>query len=312
MATDLEWPRLERKEVMMSGRWQLGLLWAISLAWCVPAHATHLVKVTGHNVNLRAKPSLSAEVVSQADEGDILIARSFKQDWVEVIPEDRVDFWVHSDFVSDGQVTATKLNVRAGAGINYSTVCVLKRGDTIAVRGEFGEWLKIAPPLDASLWISAKLVELLRTDKKGDKPVKPWVGPKPPVPEVVAPVASAVSTSAPPDQPGTEASRGPSQDRGASSASSRQKLVPLEGQGETIQVRGTLRRVGFLRRGPAKFRLVEESRYRSHSLCYVRGNMEQLDSFVGTTMTIKGRQYWLQGSKYPVVVPEQIIPHSGP
>ena len=288
---------------------RIGVILTVCLAWSATAGATHLVKVTGDRVNLRAKPTLNAETVAQVNAGDILIARSFKQEWVEIVPDDKLDFWVHGDFVKGGEVAATTLNVRAGAGVNYSTVGVLARGDRIDIRGTFGEWLKIAPPLDTSLWISGKLVELMNRDPKNsrkwttepDTATAVDTQPKPP------PVAAGEGTGQwkrplPPVRPLLE-KKAPN--------TAGMNLVPLEGQGSTAQKKGVLKRASFLNSGPADYRLVVDGSYRAQTVCYVRGNVEQLESFVGTEMTIRGKQYWLQGTRHPVIVPEQIIPQSG-
>ena len=275
--------------------------------WVGPASGTILVKVTGTRVNLRAKASLRAEVVAQAEEGDILIARRFKEEWVEVVPDEKINFWVHDDFVSDGVVTATKLNVRAGAGINYSTVGVLKRGEKVESREQFGEWLSIAPPFDTSLWVSAKLVEIIRPDRPAkpepeERAVAPSEGStrKPPPKAVsarTAPASTGVRTS------GTEA---------VPEGTAGLDLVTMDGQGEMVEMEGVLSRAGRLFRRTGDFRLLDKRGYGSRTVCSVRGNREQMESFLGYHMTIRGRRYWVQGSKYPVVIPSQIVPHSGP
>lgn len=291
----------------------LSLIILAALAATGFAGDTLLMKVIADRVNLRARPTLSAEVVGQVQEGDILVAKSFKEEWVEVLPDDAIDFWVHTDFVKAGEVTSSKLNVRAGAGINYSVVGVLSRGDKVEVRDQFGEWLKIAPPYGSSLWVTSQFVELLDPDR----PKRVKAVSQAPVPPAPAPVTRAAA------KPSKELVQETS---GKSSASEVQlktlaqnqqgppglKLIPLEGQGQQVQKDGMLRKVGFMLNKPARFRLVTMGQRRNQTICYVRGNIEQLESFVGRHMTIRGRQYWAQGARYPIIIPDQIIPHGRP
>jgi uncharacterized protein YraI len=284
---------------------RIGMALVAAVAWSSAAEATYLVKVTGDRVNLRAKPTLTAETVGQVRAGDILIARSFKEEWVEVVPDDKLDFWVHSDFVKNGEVTATTLNVRAGAGINYSTVGVLERGDRVDVRGTFGDWLKVAPPLGASLWISGKLVELMNREHTDSRK---WT----PAEKVSKPAEEPRTVEVAEREPGVRdvpAPREPAPKvEKVSTGTAGLKLVPLEGQGATAEKKGVLKRAGFLNSGPTDYLLVQDGGYRAKTVCYVRGNVQQLESFIGTAMTIRGQQYWVQGVRHPVLVPEQIIP----
>ncbi len=117
------------------------------------------VKVLKDNCNLRAKALVTSEVVGQVSENDVLTAKSMDKDWVEVVPPDSVDLWVLGDYVKDGVINCSqKVNVRAGAGINFNIVGQLPQGSKIEVRGNHAEWVKIAPPPSCSLWISRVLV----------------------------------------------------------------------------------------------------------------------------------------------------------
>ena len=51
---------------------------------------------------------------------------------------------------------------------------------------------------------------------------------------------------------------------------------------------------------------------RSVQICFVKGNNSQLQAFIGKRMLIRGREYWVKGVDYPVIVPEQIIPRIEP
>jgi len=267
------------------------------------------VKVLGQRVNLRAKAVAEAEVVGQVAENDILTAKAIGDEWVELVPPDKVDFWVHRDFVKDGMVTANKLYVRGGPGINYSVVGTMNKGESFTVRGDFGEWIRIAPPPSCSVWIHRQFVQVIQPEKPRAPEVRPGRPLAPPIestePGAVAMAPLEVPPVMPPVRPpeplAVESSIPPPTDL---------VLIPLEGQGRFVQREGELRMVGFVFGAPSRFRLVRYEGNRSIVICYVRGNNTQLRSFIGKRMLIRGREYWVKGSDYPVVVPEQIVPRA--
>lgn len=296
------------------------------------APAAEKVRVVGQRVNLRARADLNAEVVGQVADGDMLEVLSLHDAWVEVVPPDSVDFWVHKDFVQGNQVMAAKLQVRAGPGINYSVVGNLQRGASVSPRGEFTEWLKIAPPPGTSLWISRTYVESVLPEKpkpppetpvtvaerKETAPVRPSAAPKPPEPEKAKPPPRALPPAVAPAvsrqvlvQPPQELEFKPPPPGLA--------LIPLDGQGRAVQREGVLKYTGHLLNRPSRFRLAKEvagpsglAREPMDTLCYVYGNEAQLRGFLGRRLLIRGREYWVRGARYPVVVPEQIIPRAAP
>ena len=294
--------------------------WAVGRA---EAQGETQVSVLNERVNLRAKANMESEVVAQVNQGDVLKVKSFQDQWVEVEPPEKADLWVHRDFIKDNVVTASKLYVRAGASINYSIVGMLKRGDTVVPKGEFGEWIRITPPPSCSLWVNRDLVQPVqairpstpvytppvsgvseRTESSAYASMNaPTTGAR--MPEAVQPVTtlppatSYIQTSEPvkPEPP---------------KAPSDLVLVPLDGQGKIVQRDGLLKTVGFVIGRPSPFRLVRMDGNRIETICYVRGNSAQLNGFLNRRLVIRGREYWAQGVKHPVVLVEQIAPQDTP
>jgi uncharacterized protein YgiM (DUF1202 family) len=295
------------------------------------------VRVTADRVNLRAAAEPEAEVVAQVSEGEILVVRGGPTgEWVAVEPPPRVDLWVYGDMVRDGIVSVARLRVRSGPGINYRPVGQLDRGDTVDVRAQVGDWLKVGPPRGTSLYIHSRYVS----------PVPP---PSPPAAKrvnerpvaAVAPPAVAAGPPSPPgpvaprtDEParvaagtaaagtGTPAQGAEQEHRGAVAtrpptpaaaepppfALAGRELAISRAQGRPARHEGALRRVGFLWRRPSKFRLVGGAGNRSsETVCYVLGNEQQLESLLGKDLTIQGREYFVEGLRYPVVIPERIV-----
>jgi len=84
------------------------------------------------------------------------------------------------------------------------------------------------------------------------------------------------------------------------------KLVPLEGQGRLAQYQGELKPAPFMFGRPSKFRITRRQGNQIHTMCYVRGNTRQLESLLNEHLIVRGREYWVQGVKVPVVVLDRI------
>jgi len=278
------------------------------------------VKVLKNNCNLRAKALVTSEVVGQVSENDILAAKTMDKDWVEVVPPANVDLWVLGDYVKDGAINCSqKVNVRAGAGINFNIVGQLPQGEKVEVRGTHAEWIKIAPLPACSLWIARSLVsevpltyiEPAKLDQAKAEPVKPcspMAPPSKPAPEVkpsitlpkpAEPIAPAVAVVPAPL---------PAQ-AGVFTPPPGLDLVPTTGQGQWREVEGRLRPKDFFFRAPSDFRMVTPEGGDRHSvtICFVKGNQAQLEALMYRHLVISGREYWVKRQKYPVLVPERIV-----
>ncbi len=265
------------------------------------------VVVKGTRVNLRAKPSADAEPVGKAAEGVVLQAKSVREEWIELVPPESVELWVHRDFVKDGVVTAEKLYIRTGRSINHSVVGTMVRGEKIAVVGEQQDWLRIAPTPAASVWITRKLVEVQAPAVPEKIAVLDGTAKPLPPPVAISAVATnaGASVAVPAGAVATAATFIPEDIQNA--------LIPLEGQGKVVQVEGVLRVIGFsFTRQPSRFRLVRLSGRSVETLCYVRGNSDQLNGLLDQLLRIQGRQYFISGADYPVLVPERISPRAAP
>lgn len=198
-----------------------------------------------------------------------------------------LNVWVHRDFIEHDEVVAPRLNIRSGPGVNYSVMGLLERGARIRRRGEFAEWISIVPPDGISVWISSDLVEIVSPE--------PPPPPPPPLPAAIPdPAPEPPPAPSPPSRPPPP----PPDDL---------SLIPLEGQGEMVQREGTLRPAGFFFGRPSRYRLTQERGNSIETIAFVRGQDAQLQSLLGHQLVITGREYWVQGARYPVLVPEQIM-----
>lgn len=253
--------------------------------------------VKGDKVNLRGRPDANGEVIGHAAFGEMLAIRTIGETWVEVVPPERVKAWVHRDFVQDGRVAVKELTVRAGPNINYPRMGALYRGETIAARETFGEWICVAPPTNSSIWVHRDFLELPApaasaptapsgvTETAASNATAAIVAALPPAPNPATnPVAVAESPAPPADL----------------------MLVPLPGQGTAITREGWLKPAPYVFNPPGRFRLAQKTGSHLDTVCFLRGNNQQLASMTDTFLAIRGREYWVQGVREPVLVIEAI------
>jgi len=292
------------------------------VAGCATAWAADsgTLVVKKDKVNLRAKPALAAERIGSANTGARLQMRSSTNNWFEVTIPAEMDTWVHKDFIKDGVVASTKLNVRAGPSENYSTVGTLHQGDKVVVRGESGEWIKIAPPAKCSAWISAALVEIEKAPAV-EKAAPESAVAKTTLEEAKLPPPAVASNTVPENAtlPAVESAPATAAVGGAKQAAlftaegvaippalAECSLVPRNGQGQLIEGQGQLRLVDLKFGQPSRYRLCRDTGNRYEIICYVLGNSAQLESLLNQPMNIRGRQYFIEGVPEMVLIPEQI------
>jgi uncharacterized protein YraI len=240
------------------------------------------VKVTGDRVSLRSTPDLNAELLDRAMRGEELVFLGETNDWVAVQAPDSLHFWASSEYIQNGVVVPAKLNIRSGPSQNYSVVCVLNAGAAVSLRGEFNEWLKIAPPIGSKVWISKQYVEKIEPPKP--EPViepEPESEPEPvvePEPEPVVPKLTE------------------------------EELKPLllvldksKEQGVYDEIPGVLRRAN-----PGLYKLVLIAGDMEEPICLVRGNEVQMERYLNRSMLIKGKVYWANDVDIPVIKTEKI------
>lgn len=278
----VSYSRFNSKEAM---KFRLLILLS-SLCFSVAAQTNEVakVKVTGDRVSLRSKPDLNSELLDHAMRGEELEYFEKTNGWVAVQAPDSLNFWVSGEFVQNGVVQPDKLNIRSGPSQNYSVVCVVKKGDSLALRGEFNEWLKIAPPAGSQVWISEKYVEMIEPPKP-----EPVVVPAPVEPVVAAPEPKAIPVAVVP--PLTEA-----------------ELKPLmlvldksREQGVYDEIPGVLRRAN-----PGLYKLVLIVGDLEEPICLVRGKETQMEQYLNRAMLIKGKKYWAVDVDLPILQPIKI------
>jgi uncharacterized protein YraI len=217
--------------------------------------------------------------------GEELVFLGKTNDWVAVQAPESLNFWVAGDYIQNGIVVPAKLNVRSGPSQNYTVVAVVMKDDSVSLRGEFNEWIKIAPPAGSRVWISEKYVEMIEPPKP-----EPVVEPEPepePIPVVVEPEPEP----APVAPKRTE-----------------EELKPLllvldksKEQGVYDEIPGVLRKAN-----PGLYKLVLIVGDLEEPICLVRGKEAQMERYLNRSMLIKGKKYWAKDVSIPVIQPVKI------
>lgn len=231
------------------------------------------VKVTGDRVSLRATPSMDGELLDRAMRGEEMVYFEKTNGWVAVQAPESLDFWVASEFIQNGIVQPEKLNIRSGPSLNYHVVAIVNQGSSLALRGEFNKWLKVAPPVGSRVWISEDYVEIIEPPKP-----EPVVVPEP-EPVVVEKV----------EEPKEELPV-------LMLVLDKSKL-----QGKKDKILGVLRRAN-----PGLYKLVFISGNIEEPICLVRGRESQLEKMLNRSLQIEGKIYWVKDIDLPVIQPEKI------
>ncbi len=174
--------------------------------------------VVASNVNVRGQAKLKSEVVTRVTKGDpITVIEEIVRNnsgpdepsaWAKVALPPGAHVWVNTSFIdaANQTVKAKKLNLRSGAGENYSVIGRLKRGDAVKTITTKGDWTEIEAPTSAYAFMAAQYLKQGPAEAPAPTPPAPAPPEPTPTPAVVAaaPTMAAPPTEAPPVPAPTE------------------------------------------------------------------------------------------------------------
>lgn len=249
-------------------------------------------RVTADRVNLRARPVRDAEVLAQVGAGTCVEVRALDGEWAQVAVPTNIGVWVSAAFVKAGRVDADRLLVRDGPGANFRDVGVMTRGEPVAALERHGDWIRCSAPSGAVAWVSATFLAPC-------VPPPAAAGEPAPAQDVPQAASADTGTAAVVQGPGTV---------GLPAGLHREELAQELAQGSVAEVQGTVDRVPLAFLHCAAYRLVAADGARLYTVCYLRGNDEQMPSLVGRSLQVRGREYRLKAEKAPLVYPDEIKP----
>ena len=169
------------------------------------AGAEETAVVTEGKINVRGKPGFIGEVVTQLDRGDkVTILERVNLDrakpgeptnWAKIKLPENTPGWVFAPFIKEGRVSATRLNLRAGPGENYSVIGRLKRGESIKAIRTVEEWIEIEAPEDSYAFVDLSTLQIEGSNAPAAPPIIAAVPAAPPSQPAVQP---ETQTSQPP------------------------------------------------------------------------------------------------------------------
>ncbi len=124
-------------------------------------------EVTVSNLIVRGQAGLQGEVVTHLFKGDAVTvlsqinlakhAADEPAQWAKIALPATVHVWLDGKYIdaTSKAVTATKLNLRAGPGENYSVVGLLEKGAPVSAVETKGDWIKIEAPTNAFAFVAA-------------------------------------------------------------------------------------------------------------------------------------------------------------
>ncbi len=126
--------------------------------------------VVGKNVNVRGKAGFNGEVIAKLQNGDavtvieqIILSKPKKGEpsqWAKIGFPASTHVWVHNSYLTaEKTVKPKKLNVRTGAGENYSVVGTLEQGTPVKEISTKGNWTEIEAPASAFAFVAATFVQ---------------------------------------------------------------------------------------------------------------------------------------------------------
>ena len=161
-------------------------------------------------INVRGKPSLIGEVVTQLEQGEKVtvlerITNSTPRpgdptNWAKIKLPNNTPVWVFAPFVKDGVVAVSRLNVRAGQGENYSVLGRIERGEPVKHIRTVAEWMEIEPPTNAYAFVDLDLLQFEGQPRTTPPATSPPVEvAQPTQPPETTEVKTGTDASAPPE-----------------------------------------------------------------------------------------------------------------
>jgi uncharacterized protein YraI len=152
--------------------------------------------ITDNRVNVRGQAKLYSEVITQLKKGDAVTvleripAQNPKPgepaEWAKIMIPTNTTVWVYAPMVKDGSVKASRLNLRAGPGENYSVVGRVEKGDALTEIRTVEDWMEIEPPATAYAFVDSSFVKAREGDTEA-----PAIAEKSEKTEEPAPAANA-------------------------------------------------------------------------------------------------------------------------
>ncbi len=133
----------------------------IAFSLLSPTLAREMVSIKGKVVNLRAKPSLSSEVLWELDKGYPLQVLKRRGNWLQVRDFENDRGWVAKSLTgrTPHYIVKSKIaNIRRGPGTRHRIVGKAERYEVLRTREKKSGWVRVERSDGQKGWISNKLL----------------------------------------------------------------------------------------------------------------------------------------------------------
>lgn len=131
-----------------------------------------LGKVTEKSVHIRAGQSKNFESLGRVNLDEQVVVTDKSYSWYKIhLPKQALSY-ISQEFVKlinseVGEITSDRVNIRAGAGINFTVLGQLNKGDRVIILDQPEGWYKIQPIKDSYGWISENFIQFVSKDVSG-------------------------------------------------------------------------------------------------------------------------------------------------
>ncbi|MCG3127310.1 MAG: hypothetical protein CHACPFDD_02168 [Phycisphaerae bacterium] len=181
-----------------------------------PAAAGFKIRISGENVNIRARADTNSLVVGQCQSGDVLEATGIEFGFYRIVPPADTFCHVGAVFVDIGEnnvgrvsTQSGNLRLRAASAVvpvdplKSEVLTLLPPGTELQVVGRDGDWLRVRPPAGVYFYLSEEFAARVADsgEPRGEAPSTAPVVTAPPAatsrPTVARPAPPRVATSRP-------------------------------------------------------------------------------------------------------------------
>ena len=166
----------------------LGLIFLFSLCCFVQSASAatqqfpFLAEVSANEVNIRAGENKNFESLGRIKKGAKVVVVGKSYNWYKIELPSEAKSYINQDYIqmldnSTGVVTGEKVNVRAGAGMNFSVIGKLIRGTQVRIVSKESQWYRIVPLQGMYGWIADQFIVFNSPDVSGYQMAKAVIVP---------------------------------------------------------------------------------------------------------------------------------------
>ena len=128
-----------------------------------------LAEITSERVNVRAGQSANFERLCQLNEGEEVVVLEHVYSWYKIKLPAKAKSFINAQYVKPlgndlGEVTAKRINIRAGSSTKHTVVGKVNQGDIVIIQESLDEWIKIQPLADSTGWIAEQFLAFKSKD----------------------------------------------------------------------------------------------------------------------------------------------------